>query len=328
MEALFQAKLIFGRRSMSTILITHGIPKEGFHLLQEHTVIMPPPLQAFSEAELLHHAPAADAIVAGGRVSGDVIRAARKLKIIANYGAGYDAVDVQAAKEKGVPVTNIPETVTQDTAELALGLMLSVSRRIGEMNLRMRKEAPEILFGMGRYMGQSLRGKTLGIIGCGRIGSRTAQLAKAFGMQVMGYSRRGCDPAVATPVPFDALLEKADIISLHCPLTEETRRLIGKSAFAKMKDGVLLINTARGAVVDTDELLEALKSGKVAGAGLDVFPDEPRVPASLLQHDQMVCTPHVGTNTALTRFEMAEACSRQILDVFSGKRPVSIVNGL
>ena len=328
MEALFQTKLIFGRRSMSTILITHGIPKEGFHLLQEHTVIMPPPLQAFSEAELLHHAPAADAIVAGGRVSGDVIRAARKLKIIANYGAGYDAVDVQAAKEAGVPVTNIPETVTQDTAELALGLMLSVSRRIGEMNLRMRKEAPQTLFGMGRYMGQSLRGKTLGIIGCGRIGSRTAQLAKAFGMQAMGYSRKGCDPSVARPVSMDTLLQEADVLSLHCPLTDETRGLINDAAFEKMKTGVILINTARGAVVDTPSLLRALESGKVWAAGLDVFPDEPHIPPALLSHERVVCTPHIGTNTALTRFEMAEGCSRQILDALAGKRPENIVNGL
>lgn len=313
---------------MATILITHGIPKEGFSLLAEHTLIMPPPLQAFSEEELLRHAPAADAIVAGGRVSGAVIRKAKKLKIIANYGAGYDAVDVQAAREAGVPVTNIPDTVTRDTAELALGLMLSITRRIGEMNLRMRKEAPETLFGMGRYMGQSLCGLTLGIVGCGRIGSRTAQLAKAFGMKVMGYSRKGCNPNVAQPVSFDELLQTSDVISLHCPLTEETRELMNRGAFEKMKTGVFLINTARGAVVDTAALLEALESGKVAGAGLDVFPNEPHVPAALLQHDRVVCTPHVGTNTALTRFEMAQACCMQILDVLSAKRPQNIVNGL
>ncbi len=196
------------------------------------------------------------------------------------------------------------------------------------MNLRMRKEAPEGLFGMGKYMGTSLRGMTLGIIGCGRIGSRVAALAKAFGMQVMGYSRHGCDPAVATPVSLEELLKTADMISLHCPLTAETRSLINADAFAKMKDGVMLINTARGAVVDTEALVAALESGKVSFAGLDVFPQEPHVPKALLQFDNVVCTPHVGTNTALTRFEMAEACSRQILDVFSGKRPEHIVNGL
>ena len=313
---------------MATILVTHGIPGDGFRALQGHQVIIPETLHAFSEEELLQYAPQCDAIVAGGRVSAQVIRAAQKLKIIANYGAGYDAVDVNAAREAGVPVTNIPETVTQDTAELALGLILAVSRRIGEMNLRLRKEAPESLFGMGRYMGKSLRGQTLGIVGCGRIGSRTAEMAKAFGMQVIGYSRRGCDPNVAKPVSFETLLEEADIVSLHCPLTNETRGLMNREAFARMKNGALLINTARGAVVNTDALLEAMKSGKIAGAGLDVFPDEPHVPAALLQHDRVVCTPHIGTNTSLTRCEMAEACSRQILDVLAGKRPQNIVNGL
>lgn len=313
---------------MAVILVTHGIPGDGFDLLHPHQVIMPPVLQAFSEEELLRLAPEADAIVAGGRVSAAVIGAASKLKIIANYGAGYDAVDVEAARLAGVPVTNIPDSVTQDTAELAVGLMLSVSRRIGEMNLRLRKEPPESLFGMGRYMGQSLRGKTLGILGCGRIGSRTAELARTFGMQVMGYSRRGCDPKVAQPVSFDELLQKADVLSLHCPLTNETRGIMNAAAFAKMKKGALLINTARGAVVDTAALLDALQNGTIAGAGLDVFPDEPHVPAELLQHDRVVCTPHVGTNTLLTRCEMAQACSRQILDVLEGKRPENIVNGL
>lgn len=313
---------------MFTVLITHGLPREGFSLLCDCRILMPAPLCAYTQAELVALAPQADAIVAGGRIPAAVIEAAPKLKIIANYGAGYDGVDTGAAQARGIPVTNIPQTVTQDTAELALGLMLSVSRRIGEMNLRMRREAPETLFGMGRHMGQSLRGKTLGIVGCGRIGSRTAALAKAFGMVVLGYSRHGCDPATARPVSFETLLQEADIISLHCPLTEETRGLMNAAAFARMKDGAFLINTARGAVVDTHALLSALESGKIAGAGLDVFPDESHVPAALLQHSRVVCTPHIGTNTALTRFEMAQACSRQILDAFAGKRPENIVNGL
>lgn len=313
---------------MAVILITHFIPGDGFRSLAGHEIIMPPSLTAFSEAELMQYAPQADAIVAGGRVSGDVIRASKRLKIIANYGAGYDSVDIQTAKEMGIPVTNIPDSVTQDTAELAMGLMLSVSRRIGEMNLRLRKEAPESLFGMGRHMGQSLRGKVLGIFGCGRIGSRTAELAKAFGMQVMGYSRSGCNPAVATPVSMEELLEKADILSLHCPLTPETKGIINAAAFAKMKKGSLLINTARGAVVDTEALLQALADGTIAGAGLDVFPEEPHVPKELLNHDRVVCTPHIGTNTLLARCEMAEACAKRILDVFQGKRPENIVNGL
>jgi len=313
---------------MAKILITHGVPKEGFSVLEGHEVVMPAHLSAFSMEELALHIQDADAVVALGKLPGDIIRQGKKLKIIANYGAGYDGVDVKTAAECGVPVTNTPLAVTQDTAELAMGLMLAVSRRIGEMNLRLRKEAPETLFGMGKLMGRSLKGATLGIIGCGRIGCLTAQMAKAFGMQVMGYSRRGADPQYVIPASMDEILEKADIISLHCPLTDETRGLIGKAEFAKMKDGAILINTARGAVVDEDALLSAIESGRLSGAGLDVYPDEPHINPALLSHDRIVCVPHIGTNTQQTRFLMARTCSMQVLSALAGQRPENIVNGL
>lgn len=313
---------------MARILITHGVPAAGFSLLDGHDIIMPAPLAAYTIDELGSLIADADAVVAGGKLPGEVIRRARKLKIIANYGAGYDGVDVATAAQCGVPVTNIPDTVTHDTAELAIGLMLAVSRRIGEMNLRLRSEPSHTLFGMGRLMGASLRGRTLGIVGCGRIGCETARMAKALGMNVIGYSRRGADPAFATPVSLPDLLASADIVSLHCPLTAETRGLIGHDAFAAMKPGAMLINTARGAVVDTDALLSAIESGRLAGAGLDVYPDEPQIPQALLTHANIVCTPHIGTNTQQTRDDMARACSRQILDALAGRRPQNIVNGL
>ena len=237
-------------------------------------------------------------------------------------------MDVRAAAECGVPVTNTPDAVTQDTAELALGLMLAVSRKIGEMNLRLRKEAPESLFGMGRNMGRTLKGATLGIIGCGRIGCLTARMAKAFGMQVLGYSRRGADPACVIPASMDEILEKADIVSLHCPLTEDTRGLMGKREFARMKKGAILINTARGPVLDENALLEAIESGHLSGAGLDVYPDEPHINPALLQHDHIVCVPHIGTNTVETRYLMANTCARQVLCALSGGRPENSVNGL
>lgn len=313
---------------MATILITHGIPAEGFRLLAGHEIIMPEPLAAYSMEELAELISGADAVVAGGRLPGDVIRRGEKLRIIANYGAGYDGVDVRAAAECGIPVTNIPDTVTRDTAELAIGLMLAVSRRIGEMNLRLRSEPSRTLFGMGRHMGRSLRGQTLGVVGCGRIGRCTAKLASALGMRVLGYSRSGADASVCEPVDLPTLLRESDVVSLHCPLKEDTRGLMDAAAFRQMKQGAILINTARGAVVDTQALLDALDSGRLSGAGLDVYPDEPQIPAELLARDNVVCTPHIGTNTEQTRFEMAEACSRQILDALAGKRPESIVNGL
>ncbi len=313
---------------MATILVTHGVPAQGFRALEGHRIIMPAPLAAYSMEELAELIVDADAVVAGGKLPGDVIRRGSRLRIIANYGAGYDGVDVRAAAECGVPVTNIPDTVTHDTAELAIGLMLAVSRRIGEMNLRLRKEPSRSLFGMGRFMGRSLRGQTLGIIGCGRIGRCTARMASALGMRVLGYSRHGADASVCEPVDMETLLRESDVVSLHCPLTEETRGLINRDAFAKMKPGAILINTSRGAVVDTEALLEAIENGRLSGAGLDVYPNEPEVPQALLTHDNVVCTPHIGTNTEQTRDEMAAACSRQILDVLEGKRPENIVNGL
>lgn len=313
---------------MATILITHGIPTVGLERLSGHEIIIPAPLTAFTMEELMALIPKADAVIAGGKLPGDVIRTGEKLRIIANYGAGYDGVDIAAAAACGVPVTNIPETVTDATAELAIGLMLAVSRRIGEMNLRLRREDSVNLFGMGRYMGNTLRGRTLGIIGCGRIGGRVAEMAKALGMRVLAYSRRPVPAHIAEYTDLPTLLATADVISLHCPSTPETRHLLDAAAFAQMKDGALLINTARGAVVDHDALADALRSGKLAGAGLDVFPEEPRIPAELLAMDNVVCTPHVGSNTAQTRADMAAACARQILDALTGKRPENIVNGI
>ena len=313
---------------MAKIIVTHGLPKEGFDLLKEHEVVIPPMLQAFTMEELKALMADADAVVAGGAMPAEVIEAAGKLRVIANYGAGYDKVDIAAAAARGIPVTNIPEAVTDVTAEIAIALMLAVARRVGEMNLRARREEPSGLFGMGRDMGMTLRGKTLGISGCGRIGGRVAEIARVLGMRVLGYSRRGADPAVAEPVSFDELIARSDVLSLHCPLTEETRGVISREVLARMKPGAILINTARGAVVDNDALAEAVASGHLAGAGLDVFPEEPQIPARLLEQERIVVTPHVGSNTYEDRCAMARACCEQILDVLAGKRPRNIVNGL
>lgn len=313
---------------MATILITHGIPTEGLEALQGHEIIMPAPLAAYTMEELRALIPQADAVIAGGKLPGDVIRAGKKLRIIANYGAGYDGVDIAAAAACGVPVTNIPDTVTDATAELAIGLMLAVSRRIGEMNLRLRREPSDALFGMGRYMGSTLQGRTLGIIGCGRIGKRVAQIARALGMRVMAYSRHAVSGEIAQNCDLPMLLSTADVISLHCPLNDGTRNLLDAAAFSRMKPGAIVINTARGGVIDHAALADAIRAGRLAGAGLDVYPDEPQIPTKLLALENVVCTPHVGANTAQTRAMMAEACARQILDALAGRKPENVVNGI
>lgn len=288
---------------MATILVTHGIPAEGFSLLSGEKIVIPKPLMQFSMDELAALIPAADAVVACGALPGEIIRRGRKLRIIAGYGAGYDGVDVRAAAECGIPVTNLPDTVTDSTAELAIGLMLAVSRRIGENSLRAREEAPENLFGMGRSMGRSLRGQTLGLLGCGRIGKRTAEIAAALGMRCIGYSRHGVNHPQVESMTLPELL-------------------------ARMKQGSILINTARGAIVDCDALADTLESGHLRGAGLDVYPDEPHIPPRLIALPQVVLTPHIGTNTQETRQRMAEGCARQIADALAGKRPAHVVNGI
>lgn len=313
---------------MATILVTHGIPAEGFSLLSGEKIVIPKPLMQFSMDELAALIPTADAVVACGALPGEIIRRGRKLRIIANYGAGYDGVDVRAAAECGIPVTNLPDTVTDSTAELAIGLMLAVSRRIGENSLRVRAEAPENLFGMGRNMGRSLRGQTLGLLGCGRIGKRTAEIAAALGMRCIGYSRHGVNHPQVESVTLPELLAQSDVLSLHCPLTQETRRLLDRSALARMKQGSILINTARGAIVDCDALADTLESGHLRGAGLDVYPDELHIPPRLIALPQVVLTPHIGTNTQETRQRMAEECARQIADALAGKRPAHVVNGI
>ena len=281
---------------MATILVTHGIPAEGFSLLSGEKIVIPKPLMQFSMDELAALIPAADAVVACGALPGEIIRRGRKLRIIAGYGAGYDGVDVRAAAECGIPVTNLPDTVTDSTAELAIGLMLAVSRRIGENSLRAREEAPENLFGMGRNMGRSLRGQTLGLLGCGRIGKRTAEIAAALGMRCIGYSRHGVNHPQVESVTLPELLAQSDFISLHTPAIDG-KPLINRENIAKMKDGVIFVNTSRGNNVDEEALLEGLNSGKIRGAGLDVYAEEPAKNEALLNHPNVSCTPHIGAAT-------------------------------
>lgn len=313
---------------MANIVVTAGIPQSWLTPLSGHQVILPAPKTGMKPEELALHLPEADAIIAIGPLNGDQIRMAKKARIIANYGAGYDKVDIQAAAEMGIPVTNLTDSTAEATAELAFGLMLDVTRRISETNLRFRQEPSRPIFGMGASTGRTLRGQTLGLIGVGYIGKCMARMAKAFGMHVIGYSRRGADPAVCTPVSLEELLSTSDVVSLHCPLTPETENLMNRDRIFSMKQGAILINTARGPVVDNQALAEAVAQGHLRGAGLDVFPHEPEIPAAYLPLSTVVMTPHIGTDAADIRQEMAHVCCSQVLDALQGKRPAHIVNGL
>jgi len=315
------------RQREFTVVITHAIPTPGLEeLFEACRVYYPEGKSEYPEEELLALLPGCDAVLAGGAFSRKLIERAPNLKIISNYGAGYDRVDVDAADERGVIVTNIPDSTAYSTAELAFGLMLSVRRRIAELDSMVRTMTGADVFGMGRHMGHNLRGAVLGIVGMGRIGGVLAEMAGAFGMKVIYHNRRRIEGREEDWRTLEELLREADVVSLNCPLSGETRGLIGTREFSMMKKGAVLINTARGAVVDRDALIAALRSGQLGGAGLDVYPDEPNVPDELKELANVVLTPHIGTNTHEARRDMAQAAAARILCVKEGRIPENIVN--
>ncbi|HWG56985.1 MAG TPA: NAD(P)-dependent oxidoreductase [Gaiellaceae bacterium] len=242
-------------------------------------------------------------------------RCGPRLRVVANYAVGLDNVDLGAARERGVVVTNTPDVLTRATAELTLALLLALVRRVAEGDRLIRAQEPwrlEPTFMLGR----GLDGLSLGVVGAGRIGSEVARLAEAFGMKPV---------LVRSADPLDAALA-ADVVTLHCPLTPETRHLIGHDALARMRPEAVLVNTSRGAVVDEAVLVEALRSGRIAGAALDVYEDEPRVHPGLLDLPNVVLTPHLGSATGEARVAMGMLCVEALRAVLlQGRMPSNAV---
>lgn len=314
------------------ILVVAQVPRIGLSELEEKFDIIYPVEFQFGLEELKQHIKDADAVMSVFilPLPGEVIRCATKLKIIANFGVGFNNIDLAAASSSGVVVCNTPNAVTEPTAEMAMGLMISVMRRITETDRRLRSD-PNFKWGMMLNLGNGLYGKTLGIIGMGRIGRALAKRAAAAGMKIIYYNRTKLSNEIeaqfnADWVPFEALISKADVISIHCPLTELTHHLIDEKEMKMMKDGVFIINTSRGAVINESVLVKYLQKGKIGGAGLDVFEDEPNIPSALYQMNNVVLTPHNATGTIDTRIELAREASKNILDFFEGKKTISIVN--
>ena len=214
--------------------------------------------------------------------------------MVANYGVGVNNVDLEAAQRRGIVIANTPDVLTRTTAELAIAVTLALLRRVVEGDRFIRSRSPWT-FSLEFMLGEGLDGKTFGIVGAGRIGRETARLAEAFGARPLFAGRND---------PLDELLAIADIVSLHCPLTPETRHLIDEHALAVMKPTAVLVNTARGPIVDERALVDALREGVIAGAALDVFEFEPKVSDELLELDQVVLTPHMGSGTRSTREAM------------------------
>lgn len=307
------------------ILITTKLPREGFTEMANHYVIMPEK-HKFTPEEFLALIPEADFIIStfDYKITREMIMAGTNLKAIINFGVGFNNVDLKAAGERNLIVTNTPLPVIEPTAEHAFTLMLAVSHRVAELDRRMRMPDSDIEFGVMMNLGVAIYGKTLGIIGMGNIGKSVARRASACGMKILYNKRHRLTPEEekeynATFVEVDELLRNSDYVSLHCPYTPETHHIIDEQAFLKMKDGAILINTARGACVDETALVRALQSRKLFGAGLDVYEFEPKLTPELYTLDNVVLSPHIGTGTIDARIEMCHNCCRNIQYFLDGK---------
>lgn len=317
---------------MATVAVTAPLPGKALQRLAEaHRVRLRqgPPLSGKAMAAFVGDAEACLCLLAD-RVDSSLFAACPNLRVVAVYAVGVNNVDLQAAFRAGVWVTNTPEVLTEATADLAMALLLAVTRRVVEGDRFVREGRfdgwrPDLLLGTG------LTGKKLGIVGFGRIGQAVARRALAFGLTVLYHSRRahpeGENPGVRFVPSLGELLPQVDFLSLHCPLTPQTHHLLNGPRLASMKPGSYLINVARGEVVDEAALVEALKVGPLAGAGLDVYEHEPRVHPELLSLPNVVLLPHLGSATRETREAMAELAVGNVLAVLAGQKPLTPVVG-
>jgi lactate dehydrogenase-like 2-hydroxyacid dehydrogenase len=253
-----------------------------------------------------------------------VIDAGAELTIIANAAVGYNNIDVAAARARGVIVTNTPGVLTDATADLTWALILGITRRIGEGE-RLVRRGNWKGWTFDFMLGAEVRGKQLGIVGYGGIGRAVAARGRAFGMRIAHTSRTPKNDPDAEAMPLDRLLATSDVVSLHCPLTPETRHVIDQAALARMKRSAYLINTSRGPVVDEKALAWALRTRLIAGAALDVFENEPKVEPELLTLENVLLVPHLGSGTVETRTAMADLAVRNVAAVLSGQPPLTPV---
>ncbi len=306
------------------LVFTTKLPREGFAGLKNHELIFPDE-STFSHAELLQKMPDCDVLIPtfDYPIDEKIIATSDKLKLIANFGVGFNNIDLETAKKRGIIVTNTPAPVIDPTAEQTFTLMLAVAHRTAELDRKMR-QTNDIKIGVMNNLGISIYGKTLGIIGMGRIGQAVARRAVACGMQIIYHNRHKLPDEIeqnchARYVAQDELLTTADFIVLLLPYSAETHHLIDKKAFDKMKQGAVLINTARGAIVEEKALIENLKNGKLWGAGLDVFEHEPHISDELKTLDNLVMSPHIGTGTIDGRLAMCRCVTDNILLFEQGK---------
>lgn len=266
------------------------------------------------------------------RIDSEMLAWADRLRVVANVAVGYDNIDVDAATRTGVVVTNTPGVLTDATADLAFALLLAAARRVPEGDRYLREGRYERWVVRQPQLGVDVAGRTLGVYGFGAIGRAVARRARGFGMPVLYHSRSRApeheEAALgARPVGFPELLARSDFVSIHAPLTDDTRHAFDADAFAAMRPSAILVNTARGPIVDEAALADALRRGDIAGAGIDVYEEEPRVhPDLLARQERVVLVPHLGSATDTTRRRMAHMAVSSAVDVLRGRRPENVVN--
>ncbi|HET9013978.1 MAG TPA: hydroxyacid dehydrogenase [Thermomicrobiaceae bacterium] len=304
------------------VLVCDPLDEHALEILRHETQV--DVRTGLTQDELIDIVAAFDALVvrSATQVTSEVLEAASALRVVARAGVGVDNIDVDAASERGVLVVNAPGASSQAVAELTVGLILSLLRRIPTADRTMKAGRWE----KAHLRGREFAGKTLGVIGYGRIGHEVAGLARAFGARVLVYTVLTRPIEHGQAVSFEELLAESDIITIHVNVTDRAASLIDAAAIARMKDGVYLINTSRGGIIDEAALLEGLESGKVGGVGLDVFVDEPPGASALVKHPHVVCTPHIGAATAEAQRAVGAIAAHSLLAVLRGERPDTIVN--
>jgi D-3-phosphoglycerate dehydrogenase len=316
-----------------TALVTLKHAASALEYLQKHVrVSTNDNCDPLSPADLRAKLVGQDAVMSimGDRLDAGLIQACPDLKVIANVAVGYDNVDVEAATSHGVLVCNTPGVLDNTTADMAFALLLAAARRIAEADHYVRSGSwQHVKFNL--LLGHDLYGKTLGIIGLGRIGQCVARRARGFDMKVLYSQRNRLSSRAetelnATYTTLDQLLQQSDFVSVNCPLTKETRHLIGDEQFALMKPSGIIVNTARGAIIDEKALVKALQAGSIAGAGLDVFEEEPHPAKELLTMENVVLAPHIGSASLETREAMANLAAKGLVTALSGNMPSNTVN--
>lgn len=309
---------------MKKILMGYNFDRSGFKSLEGKFEMIYPEQEHFKREEILERITDVDVLVPNFsfQTDSEIIETAKHLQLIANFGVGYNNIDVEYAAKKGITVTNTPTSVLEPTAELCFALLLATARRIGYYNNKLHA-AERLGWGLYDDLGVDVYGKTLGIYGMGRIGQAVARRAVASGLKIIYCNRHRLDERIeklynATYVDFDTLLAESDFLSLNAPATKDTFHLIGESEFKRMKPTSILINTARGVLVDEKALVQALKNKEIFAAGLDVFENEPKITPELLTFENVVLTPHAGTQTYAGRIEMQEEVAKNIINFFEG----------